>query len=68
MEVKALNLENPLELQEFLNDQSKQVPVPFSNKTVPFNPSRYIGVGVSRLGTSKAVSVGAYAYALKKLM
>jgi glucokinase len=67
MEIKAMNLEDPEELEQFLKDHSKMVPVPFSNKTVPYDPSRYIGVGVSRLGTSKAVSVGAYAFALKHL-
>jgi glucokinase len=67
MEIKALNLENPVELEEFLKDQSRQVPVPFSNRTVPYDPSRYIGVGITRLGTSRAVSVGAYAFALSQL-
>ena len=67
LEITALNLENPAELEQFLVNESMQIPVPFSNKTVTYDPSRYIGVGVSRLGTSKAVSVGAYAYALAEL-
>ena len=67
MEVIALNLENPVELDEFLRNRSKQIRVPFSKNTVTYDPSTYIGVGVSRLGTSKAVSIGAYAFALDKL-
>jgi len=67
LEITALNLENPEELEKFLVNESIQIKVPFSEKTVTYDPSRYIGVGISRLGTSKAVSVGAYAYALAKL-
>jgi glucokinase len=67
LEICAKNLENPLELARFLENQSIEINVPFSKKTVNYNPTRYIGVGISRLGTSKAVSVGAYAYALAEL-
>jgi glucokinase len=67
LEISVLNLENPAELEKFLVNESIQIKVPFSDKMVTYDPSRYIGVGVSRLGTSKAVSVGAYAYALAEL-
>jgi glucokinase len=67
LEITALNLENPLELAKFLENQSREIKVPFSQRVVNYNPSRYIGVGITRLGTSKAVSVGAYAYALAEL-
>lgn len=67
LEISVLNLENPSELATFLENKSISIKVPFTNKTVNYNPTRYIGVGVSRLGTSKAVSVGAYAYALSEL-
>jgi glucokinase len=67
LEIMALNLENPAELAVFVENKSVEIKVPFTNKTVMYNPTRYIGVGVSRLGTSKAVSVGAYAYALAEL-
>jgi len=48
-------------------NKSREIKVPFSEKVVQYNPSRYIGVGVSRMGTSKAVSVGAYSFALNQL-
>jgi len=67
LEITALNLEDPYELAKFLENQSIEIKVPFSDKVVNYDPSRFIGVGVSRLGTSKAVSVGAYAYALAEL-
>jgi glucokinase len=67
LEITALNLENPQELALFLENKSVEIRVPLTNKTVIYNPTRFVGVGVSRLGTSKAVSVGAYAYALAQL-
>ena len=34
---------------------------------VDYDPVKKIGVGITRLGTSRAVAVGAYAYALNEL-
>ena len=67
MEVVAYNLEDESELGTFLKSSSIEIPVPFTNRTVYFDPNKKIGAGISRLGTSKAVSIGAYAYALAKL-
>ena len=64
MEVSVLNLEDPSEMELFLRDTSKKIKVPFSEREVLYNNHRYIGVGVSRLGTSGAVSIGSYAFAL----
>ncbi|HPV55575.1 MAG TPA: ROK family protein, partial [Tenuifilaceae bacterium] len=36
-------------------------------REVDYDPLKRFGVGLSRLGTSHAVAVGAYAFALKKL-
>jgi len=44
-----------------------KIKVPFSNRVIDYDPMKRIGVGLSRLGTSQAVGVGAYAYALSKL-
>jgi glucokinase len=67
LEISVLNLENPVEMAKFLENQSREIKVPFSNKVVNYNPGRFIGVGISRLGTSRAVSIGSYAYALSNL-
>ena len=32
-----------------------------------YDPLQRVGVGISRLGTSEAVAIGAYAFALRKL-
>jgi glucokinase len=67
MEVVSYNLEDEVGLASFLKSSSVEIPVPFTNRTVFFDPNKKVGVGISRLGTSRAVSIGAYAYALAKL-
>ncbi len=67
MEVMAFNLESREGMKSFLDSASMTIPVPFSSKQVNFDPAKKIGVGISRLGTSRAVSVGAYAFALHQL-
>ena len=67
LEILAYNLENKIELNEFMKDNSQKIKVPFSDKTINYDPIKSIGVGISRLGTSKAVSLGAYCYALNQL-
>jgi len=67
LEVKAFNLENPADLDKFLQPATRAIRIPFSNRNLVFDPNKKIGVGISRLGTSRAVSIGAYAFALHKL-
>lgn len=67
MEIVAFNLEDQNHLAEFLSPSLKEIQVPFSQGRVPYNPNKKMGVGISRLGTSRAVSIGAYAFALLKL-
>ena len=67
MEIYAYNLLNDDCAKDFYEDSSKQIKVPYSDKRVNYDPIKKIGVGISRLGTSKAVAIGAYAYALNEL-
>lgn len=67
MEVKAFNLEDEEQFSKFLKGEQKEIAVPLTDKKILYDPMKRIGVGLSRLGTSKAVSIGAYAYALKML-
>lgn len=67
LEIDVFNLENEKGLQEFLADHSIEIDIPFSDKKQKYNPEKKIGVGVSRLGTGNAVSIGAYAFALAML-
>ncbi len=63
----AFNLEDPAQMQAFLDGGTREIPIPGSRKKISYDPIQRIGVGVSRLGTSEAVAVGAYAFALSSL-
>jgi glucokinase len=67
MELKAFNLEDPEEMEIFLRGHARAVSVPGSERTVMYDPLKRVGVGVTRLGTSRATSIGAYAFALHAL-
>jgi glucokinase len=67
LEIQAYNLEDPDQAIEFLTPSSIEIPIPFSEKKAVYDPNKKTGVGISRLGTSKAVSIGAYALALQRL-
>lgn len=67
LEMKAFNLEEEESNTAFLKGGLTKVKVPYTDKHVDYDPMKRIGIGLSRLGTSKAVSIGAYAYALSKL-
>ena len=64
---KAYDLENLEDLAEFTTDYSVNLKVPRSNKIVKYDALQRLGVGVSKLGTSKAVALGAYYFALNKI-
>ena len=67
LELRAFNLEDAEDRQRFLFGRAREVQVPGSSRTVLYEPEKRTGVGLSRLGTSRAVALGAYAWALKKL-
>jgi len=67
MEIRAFNLEDPAELDQFLKGKATKVKVPGSGRLVDYDPMKRTGVGVSLLGTSKATAIGAYVFALSQL-
>lgn len=64
---RVFNLESNSDLALFKKGDSKQITIPGSSKKVIYDPLRRVGVGISRIGASKAIALGAYAFALKKL-
>jgi glucokinase len=64
---QAFNLEDEDELAVFLQGEAKELKVPGSGRHVQFDAMPRVGVGISRLGTSEATAIGAYAYALSRL-
>ncbi len=63
----AFNLEDPAQLDVFLKGGTRTIKVPGSDRSLAYDPLQRVGVGMSRLGTSEAVALGAYAFALRKL-
>lgn len=64
---RAFNLEDAVEKAIFVKGETRTLTVPGSTRTVQYDPLQRTGIGLSRLGTSEAVAVGAYAYAIRKL-
>jgi glucokinase len=64
---EVYDLDDEASLKKFITYQPKEVTVPFSGRKVRYIDKKRIGICRSRLGTSKAISSGAYAIALQKL-
>lgn len=63
----AFNIEEVSEREAFLRGEVRTVQVPGSTRQISYDPMRRTAVGITRLGTSEAVAVGAYAFALREL-
>ncbi|WP_306590960.1 ROK family protein [Geothrix sp. 21YS21S-4] len=66
-EVRTFNLEDAADRGAFLKGDVRHLLVPGTDRTVPYDALKRTGVGLSRLGTSEATALGAYAYALFRL-
>jgi glucokinase len=64
---RTFNLEDPADVALFLRGDVRVVRVERSDRTIAFDPMRRTAVGLSRLGTSRAVAIGASAFALQQL-
>lgn len=60
---RAYNIEDPA----FLRGDLRSITVPGSERQVRYDPCPRTAIGISRLGTSQAVAIGAYAFALNRL-
>jgi glucokinase len=65
--VRAFNIEDPQQRAAFLRGEVREIKVPGTSRTIAYDPLPRTAVGISRLGTSEAVAVGACAFALSKL-
>ncbi len=64
---RAFNIEDDAERAEFTRSHAHEVVVPGTTDRIGYDPLPRTAVGLSRLGTSEAVAVGAYAFALQQL-
>ena len=60
-------LEDPAQLKCFLNVASREIIVPRSERKIRYDATPRLAVGITRLGTSEAIALGAYAFALRAL-
>ncbi len=67
LSTRAFNLEDARERRKFLKGETREILVPGSRRKLKYDPLQRIGVGISCLGTSEAVAIGASAFALKRL-
>jgi len=67
LEMRVFSLEDAGERERFLAGDKKEILIPGTQRRMAYDPLQRIGVGISRLGTSPAVAIGAYAFALSVL-
>ncbi len=67
LESKAFNMEDSAQKEAFFKGSSVKVKVPYSDKQVDYNIEKRVPVMISKLGASKAISLGAYCFALNSL-
>ena len=67
VQMKVYNLDNDAEFKEFAKGNSTKIKVYGSDREVVYDPVKRIGVTLSEIGASRAVSLGAYLYALDNI-
>ena len=67
LQMKAFNLDDAEDRVAFIEGCSTQVAIPGTSRMVNYNSDKRIGIAVSKLGASKAIALGAYAFALHEL-
>ncbi|MFI3279079.1 MAG: ROK family protein [Rikenellaceae bacterium] len=67
VQMEVFDLDNPEEMEKFAEGNSQKLKVWGSDKTVIYDPMKRIGVTISEIGASKAISIGAYAFALNDI-
>ncbi|MCL2560779.1 MAG: ROK family protein [Rikenellaceae bacterium] len=67
MQMRVYNLDNEAEFAAFARGDSRELKVYGSDRTVTYDPQKRTGIMISKLGASRAISLGAYAFALSAL-
>ena len=67
VQMEVFDLDNEEEFKAFAKGNQRPLKVYGTDRYVAYDPMKRIGVMISKLGASKAISVGAYAYALHQL-
>jgi glucokinase len=64
---RAYDVEDEAQRERFLSGEAREIGVPGSSRKIGYDALARTAIGVSRLGTSRAVAIGAYAYALGQM-
>lgn len=67
VQMKVYDLDDPIEFALFAKGEARGLKVYGSDREVVYDPQKRVGVMKSRIGASKAISLGAYAFALTEL-
>ena len=65
--MQVFDLDDDKDMAVFAVGDSRELRIPGADKTVIYDPMKRTGVAVSRIGASKAISIGAYNYALSQI-
>lgn len=67
VQMKVYDLDSVSEFDDFAKGDMRPLNIYGSEDTISYDPQKRIGVAISKLGASKAISLGAYAFALSEL-
>ena len=67
VQMKVYDMDNEEEFREFAKGSQRPLKVYGTDRYVAYDPQKRVGVMISKLGASRAISVGAYAFALSQL-
>lgn len=67
VQMKVFDLDDEKEFAEFVTGSPKVIPIYMTDETTIWDPMKRTGLAVSKLGASKAISIGAYVYALTQI-
>lgn len=67
VQMGVYDLDDEAEFAEFARGDAREIKVYGSSRTVTYDPRKRIGVLTSHIGASRAISLGAYAFALSEL-
>ena len=67
VQMKIYNLDDEEEFAAFARGEQRSLKVYGTDREVIYDPQKRIGVAISKIGASKAISVGAYTFALNCL-
>lgn len=67
VQMRVFDLDDEHDFEKFVKGDSRRIPVYGTDETVEYDPMKRTGIIVSKLGASKAISIGAYVFALSSI-